>query len=178
MKQSSYLFLLFVVAIQLSSCIDKSNYAEQLKDEKELIANYIIRNKINVIDTFPKTASWGENDYYLDSKGVYFHLQNVGDGTDTLSKYNQVSFRYKEYELTENPDTISFWTSNDSPYPATFIYGDGNYTNICEAFHIAAFYMKHNEAEAKIIVPSKLGFSDNTDAVIPMGYTINMKFQK
>ena len=176
-KQTTYLFLFLFATLQLTSCLDKSNYAQQLKDEKALIAGYIAKNKINVIDTLT-IGTWAENDYYLDKSGVYLHLQKIGDVTDSLEKYNQVVVRYKEYDLTQSSDTVSTWTANDAPNPTTFIYGSTDYTAAPEAFHIAVGYMKYMDAEAKIIVPSKLGFSTFTDDVIPMGYTIKMKFQK
>jgi hypothetical protein len=38
--------------------------------------------------------------------------------------------------------------------------------------------MKRNDTQAKIIVPSKLGFSTNLTSVTPMGYDLKIKIEK
>lgn len=177
MKRISYLiFLTLLTCLIISSCSDTKTYAELLNSEKVLIANFVKRNNINVLKSFPADDAWGPNDYVLTSSGLYFHLVSPGTGTDTLALSNVVVPRFKQYTLTEVSDTISNWTTIDYAYPTDFVYGD--YTKSCVAFHEAASHMKRNESEAKIIVPSKIGFNADMLTVTPYGYDLRIKIQK
>jgi hypothetical protein len=179
MKQSIYIFFILLFSVQISSCIDDNNYAVQQKAEKTAIADYIKRNSITVVSKLPDSnKNWDENTYYLAENGLYFHLESVGDTTGlVLEKNDLVVCRYIQYTLSIPSDTISKWTPNESPVPISFL-NDGNYSALGEAFHQAASYMKYSEAIAKIIVPSKIGFPENKDAVIPYGYVLKIRIQK
>lgn len=170
----------FISALLLTSCDDRTTYAEQLKAERLLIEDYIKRNNIQVITEFPKGKdSWPANVYVKTSSGLYYHLSNPGDtsaNADTLESYDQVSVRYLQYTLSTNPDTVFSWNTIDSPYPTTFNFQDYNKANT--AWHEALSYMKYNESQAKILVPSKLGFQSNMQSVIPYGYDLKIQFQK
>jgi len=89
---------------------------------------------------------------------------------------NTVVPRFMQYTLSAVADTISNWSTIDYPYPSDFTYGD--LTQSCKAFHEAASYMKRNDTEAKLIVPSSIGFSTELNSVTPMGYDLKIKFQK
>lgn len=178
MKRISYLIIIaFVSSLILSSCND-TTYAKELKLEQLLISDYIERNNINVLTTFPAdNVVWGDKDYVKTTSGLYFHLSNRGSGVDSLELANIVVPRYREYTLTEVSDTISNWSTIDNDgYTYDFVYGD--YTQMCTAFHEAASYMKRNNSEAKIIVHSKIGFKTNWDPATPMGYDLKIKIKK
>jgi len=183
MKRISYLFfLVFLASIFASSCSSTKTYAQLLDEEKTLIDGFIKRNNILVVSTFPTDGSWvknGRDIYLLTSSGLYFHMVNPGDLTnkiDTLVLKDIVVPRFKQYSLGVVSDTISNWSTIDYPYPETFVYGD--LTVSCKAFHEAAYYMKRNETEAKIIVPSKIGFNTDMMSVTPYGYDLKIKIQK
>jgi len=179
MKRISYLLLLTILAsLVISSCSNTKTYAEQLNDEKILVADYIKRNNIIVLSEFPKDSVFAKNEYVLTQSGLYFRFENRGNLTDTvfLQLKDVVVPRYKQYTLGLASDTISNWSTIDFPYPSTFVYGD--LTQSCKAFHEAASYMRRNETEAKLIVPSKLGFNENLTSVTPMGYDLKIKIQK
>lgn len=173
---SNLLFVVFLGSLIFSSCSDTKTYAELLKDEKVLIADYIKNEKINVLHSFPADDAWGANDYVLTSSGLYFHLVSPGTGTDTLELNDVVVPRFVQYTLGEEPDSISNWNTIDFPYPTKFHYGA--LTEVCAAWHEAAGYMKKNESEAKLIVPSKLGFNDYMMAVTPLAYDFKIKIRK
>ena len=178
MKRISYLIIFaFCSSILLSSCSD-TTYAKELKLEQALISDYINRNNINVLSSFPAdNVVWAENDYVLTASGLYFHLTYSGTDTLTLQLYNTVVPRYIQYTLNEVSDTISNWSTIDSNgYTENFTYGD--YTQMCAAFHEAASYMKHNNSEAQIIVYSKIGFQENWDPATPMGYKLKIKIKQ
>jgi len=175
---SNLLFVVFLGSLIFSSCSDTKTYAELLKDEKVLIADYIKKENINVLHSFPADDAWGENDYVLTASGLYFHLVSPGTVTDTvtLEVNDLVVPRFVQYTLGVESDTISNWNTIDFPRPITFHYG--NTGEVCVAWHEAVGYMKKNESEAKLIVPSKLGFNDYMMAVTPLGYDFKIKIQK
>ncbi len=182
MKRISYLLLLsLLTSLVITSCSNQKTYAQLLDDEKALISSYIKRNNIKVVSTFPTDTPWvsnGKEVYVLTTSGLYFHLITQGDTTnnDTLALKDVVVPRYKQYTLDVVADTISNWNTIDFPYPSDFVYGD--YTQSCMGFQEAVSYMKGNESEAKIIVPSKIGFSTYLNSVTPIGYDLRIKIQK
>lgn len=182
MKRISYLFLLvFLTSLLASSCSSTKTYAELLSEENALIKDYINRNNIMVVSTFPTDTPWvknGKSVYVLTSSGLYFHMVNPGNtaNNDTIVLKNMIVPRFKQYTLNVVSDTINNWTTIDYPYPSDFTYGD--LTESCKAFHEAVSYMKRNNTEAKLIVPASIGFSTELSSVTPMGYDLNIKFQK
>jgi len=114
----------------------------------------------------------------LTSSGLYFHMVNPGDVTnmDTIVLKNTIVPRFKQYTLGVVADTISNWSTIDYVNPSYFTYGD--LTQSCKAFHEAVSYMKRNETEALLIVPSSIGFSTELTSVTPMAYDLKIKFQK
>ena len=187
MKRISYLFfLIFLASIFASSCSSTRTYAQLLADEQALIDGFIKRNNILVVSTLPTDTPWVKNgrDIYvlLKPSGLYFHLINPGDSSkvknnpDSLDLKNTVVPRFKQYSLGIVSDTISNWSTIDYPYPSTFVYGD--LTQSCKAFQEAAYHMKRNNSEAKLIVPSKIGFNADMMSVTPYGYDLKIKIQK
>ena len=181
MKRLSFLFLIAIsTVILISSCSDSTTYAQQLKEEKAKISAFISRDTINVLSKFPADKKWKTNDYVLTSTGLYFHLVDSGDVStkDTVEIGDLVIPRYKEYTM-DDPTILhtSNWSTIDYPRPNDFIYGSAStaYTG----FQEAASYMKRNNSEARIIVPSKIGFyySDLT-AATPYYYYIKIKVSK
>lgn len=171
-----YISFAFLAIVSISSCND-TTYAKELKLEKILIDEFIKRDTINVIKGTPTdTTIWGEKDYYLLDDGLYFHLVNRGIGDEVVAANDIVVPRFRQYTLKVVSDTINNWTTIDFSHPSDFVYGD--LTQSCTAFHEAASLMKRNESEAKIIVPSKIGFKDNWTPATPMGYDLKIKIQK
>ena len=63
-------------------------------------------------------------------------------------------------------------------YPVEFIYLT-DYTAACTGWHAAVKFMKYTDAEAKIINPSKLGFSSaEGTTVTPYGYEMKIKIKR
>ena len=169
----AFLFVSFV----FSSCNNTTTYADQLKAEKELIADYIVRHNITVVTEEPKV--WADSVYWLTESGLYFHLINVGDSAapaEVLDTNDLVVPRFYQYTLDAKADTISNWNTIDYAYPTTFNYLDDS--QACAAWHEAVSYMKYNNSRARFIVKSKLGFEDASTAVTPYVYDMKIKFQK
>jgi hypothetical protein len=177
------LFKIFLVVFTLgfffTSCTDEVTYGEQLKDEKNLIADFISRNNITVVETEPLTVPYPKNVYYKTSTGLYINITALGDTASGEVEVNdQIVFRFLKYTLETKPDTASYLNTADSPDPRTFNYYDFTQEQSCKGWHEAVSYMKYNNAQAKIIVYSKLGFSTDQEAVIPYGYDIYIKIRK
>jgi hypothetical protein len=177
MKRISNLIVLALFSSFLLTSCNDTTYAKELKVEQTLIEDFINRNGINVLSSFPTDNVWNDNDYVLTSSGLYFHLSNKGSDTISLRLNYTIVPRYIEYNLAEASDTTSHLSIfDDGGYTNNFVYG--NYSQMCTAFHEAAKYMKYNDSEAKIIVHSKIGFQDKWSPATPMGYDLIIKIKK
>ena len=169
-----------------------SNTYSRLRDQEDkLIANYISRNNLTIVTEEPSIDHvWGEKEYYKVAgvDNFYFHLITRGDSvqldsvsptrTDTtdltIVTNDVIIVRYKQFMLTENADTLSYWTTLEQAYPYEFHYGN---TTECEAvgWHMAVRLMKYPESQCELIVPSKQGFSVDQNSVTPYGYIMKIK---
>lgn len=192
MKRNIVYLLMAIVAV--TTACNNNTYSNLRDKEDKLIANYISRNGLTILDEEPdEDHVWAEKEYYK-VKGYdnfYFHLMHRGDSiyvdsisptrmdtTDLTIVTNDVIIaRYKRFALTENADTLSYWTTLDQAYPYEFHYGN---TSDCEcvAWHVAVMLMKYPDSQCEIIVPSKLGFSDEQSTVTPYVYILKIKVKQ
>lgn len=183
MKKTIF-FLLIGIALMAIGCTTNT-YSKLRAKEDKLIKNYIKRNDLNILTSLPDSNYvWGEKDYYKVEgyDDLYFHLRERGDKSYTVKVNDVVVARYKKFELTENPDTLNYWTTLDQAHPYEFFYGvtsgtSSGQTAICESigWHEAVRLMKYPQAECEIIIPSKQGFSDDETSVTPYVYIIKIK---
>ena len=181
------------LVIIASGC--SSNTYSRLRDQEDrLIANYISRNNLQILKEEPSIDHvWGEKEYYKVTgvDNFYFHLISRGDSVryDTISSTridtvdleiianDLIVARYKQFGLTENADTLSYWSTLDQSYPYEF-----HYTNLSEceatAWHLAIRLMKYPESVCEIIVPSKLGFNAEQSSVTPYVYILKIKVKQ
>lgn len=164
--------------IGLISCSNTTYYRE-LQTEKNLIDDYIKRQGINIIYEEPTTDVWPENDYLQIADYCYFHLTKRGDKTGDTLRLNTttVLLRYKRYTLDAEPDTIFYWTANDAPSPIEFKYCSSATSVVSYGWLLAIAELRYNEAEGKLICPSKLGFDNDQSDVIPYGYDLKLKIK-
>ena len=193
MMKKSILTALMGIVVIAAGC--SSNTYSRLRDQEDkLIANYISRNNLQILQEEPsKDHVWGEKEYYK-IRGVdncYFHLISRGDSVryDTISASridtvdlkiianDLIVARYKRFGLTENTDTLNYWTTLDQAYPYEF-----HYMNLTEceatAWHLAIQHMRYPESQCEIIVPSKLGFSAEQSTVTPYVYILKIKVKQ
>ncbi len=193
MMKKSILTALMGIVVIAAGC--SSNTYSRLRDQEDkLIANYISRNNLQILQEEPaKDHVWGEKEYYK-IRGVdncYFHLISRGDSVryDTISASridtvdlkiianDLIVARYKRFGLTENTDTLSYWTTLDQAFPYEF-----HYMNLTEceatAWHLAIQHMQYPESQCEIIVPSKLGFSAEQSTVTPYVYILKIKVKQ
>jgi len=120
-----------------------------------------------------------DNLYFrLISRGDSVLVDTQSDGKkDTLDlsivANDVIIARYKRWELTENADTLSYWTTLEQAYPYEFHYLN---TTECEAvaWHLAVGLMEYPNSVCEIIVPSKLGFSAEQSTVTPYAYILKI----
>lgn len=166
----------FAMALTAVSCT-KGTYADELKAEKKTIKAYISRKGITVLSSMPKDSVFAENEFYKTEDNLYFRLDKKGTGKDSVALGDRIYIRYKKYDLSENPDTISYWSTSDVAYPTEFYYLVSS-DNACSAWHLAVNMMKYSGAEATIIVPANLGFLSDQSPLTPYVYEIKIKFNK
>lgn len=180
--------------VLLTTGCNNNSYNSLRNAEDRLIANYINRNELVILTEEPAIDHvWAEKEYY-QVKGYdnfYFHLIERGDSiyVDSISptridtmdltimSNDVIVARYKQFTLTENADTLSYWTTLDQAYPFEFHFGN---TSECEsvAWHVAVRLMKYPDSQCEIIVPSKLGFSNEQSSVTPYVYIIKIKVKQ
>lgn len=183
MKHTLYFLLgLCGLSIIAVSC-NNNSYSAELKEEKALINDYIKRNHINIIYEEPDYMNWGENDF-LEIGGkdsyCYFRLTQPGDTTtEEVAYQDDILFRYRQYTLTVDADTLSYWNTNEMAYPSQFQY-NVNSSAACTAWHYAVKYLRYTGAEGTLICPSKLGFNSGSygSRLTPYGYDIQMKIKR
>lgn len=174
---------LLLLGCGLAACTG-SSYSKLLKAEKELIANYISRNNLEIVDELPTDSAFLTNEkLYYRVPGYdhfYYRLEKRGDTiSDAVRVSQEVSIRYKEYTLQEYPDTVSNWSTLDSQDPVVFSYMSGLNTSnptVGVAWHVATGLMEYSGSECKIICPSKLNITTHQYSVTPYGYILAIKF--
>ena len=192
MKKIIFLTLT-IVALVAMGC-SQNTYSNLRNKEDKLIANYINRNGLIILNEEPtKDHVWTEKEYYKvhGHDNFYFHLIERGDTTriDTISPavFDTVDLkivvndiivaRYKQFELTENADTLSYWTTLDKAYPDEFHYGNQSECDII-AWHLAVKLMGYPDSQCEIIVPSKMGSSEAQTTVTPYIYILKIKVKQ
>ena len=190
-----YIVCMAVVAMVSTAC-NNNTYSNLRAQEDKLIANYISRNNLVILQEEPSVNHvWTEKEYYrmtITNYGdFYFHLIERGDSirfdsinpsvVDTVDLEivtgDIIVARYKKFGLTENPDTLSYWTTLDQAYPYEFHFGD---LSDCEsaAWHSAVKLMKYPNSQCQIIVPSKAGFTAEQQSVTPYVYLLKIKVKQ
>jgi hypothetical protein len=171
------LLLFFAILLPfLTACNDDNiTFAEELKAEQKVIEDFLERQKITVVTTMPETT-WPADVYYKSSTGLYFQMVKKGDETIEAKGGDKIIARYIQYTLVENPDTVYNLTTIDNPDPKTFTYL--NLAQVCTGWHEAIGYMKYHDSEARLIVFSKIGFSEFGRPATPVGYDLKIKIQK
>ena len=186
-------YALAAIAVLCSAC--NSNTYSRLRDKEDrLIANYISRKNLTIVNEEPAVGHvWGEKEFYK-VKGYdnfYFHLISRGDSVriDSVSPARKdtvdlsivmndvIVARYKQFGLTENADTLDYWTTMTQPFPYEFHYTNSTECDII-AWHLAIALMKYPDSQCEIIVPSKLGDSNAQQTVTPYVYILKIKVKQ
>lgn len=163
----------------ISGC-NNNTYSHLRDQEDKLIANYISRNGLQIVTQEPdEDHIWAEKEYYKipGYDNFYYHQILRGDTAQEIVTNDLIIMRYKQFGLTENADTLSYWTTLDQAYPVEFHYMN---TSECEAvaWHLAIKQMKYTDSQCEIICPSKLGFTADQSSVTPYVYIMKIKVKQ
>ena len=186
MKQTVTVLLMILLSAVSFSCTDQT-YAKQLKTEEKLINEYLKRENINVLKSFPAENAWKPNDYVALDNGMYFHLEKAGEAGDSIKAGNLAIVRFKSYTLSLPVDSIDMWNTIGTQNPPNFVWGTTD--KACEAWLAALALMQRQYSEGKIIAPSKTGFGinaaylnwsvyDDESSVTPRLYYLQLRFRK
>jgi hypothetical protein len=185
---------IWTVLVVLTTACSNNTYSRLRDQEDRLIANYISRNNLQIVNEEPAIDHvWGEKEYYKvkGHDNFYFHLISRGDSvyidsisptvSDTIDlrivTNDLIVVRYRRFGLTENADTLSYWTTLEQAYPYEFHYGNTGECD-CVAWHLAVQLMKYPDSQCEIIVPSKMGFSAEQSSVTPYVYQMKIKVKQ
>lgn len=182
------ILILFIGSCLMMACTGTS-YSKLLKEEKKTISNFMDREGIYTTDKWPGMKEWPEKLYYEvpGYDNFYFHLIAVGDTSyvdddgvkhsiKPVAPSETIILRYKKYGLTYGSDTISYWNTQDMPYPLEFKYmtsSDG-----CTAWQVATQLMQYSNAHCRIICPSKVGELAAQSSVTPYGYEMLIRIKR
>jgi hypothetical protein len=168
----------FVTAVFIAflpiSCEDENTTAALTKKQTKTIADFISRNNIEVITSIPTDNVWGEKQFLKTSSGLYIHLVDTGEVGETVKSGELITYRFYKISLAATPDTVTRnWTTADYPNPSEFHYNVAN--EACTAFHEAVKIMKRHNSHAQLIVPAKIGFSEDYTTLTPYFYEFKIK---
>lgn len=199
-------FSLLAVGYIFQACDNTKTYAEMLDEEKDAVNAFIRDNKISVIseDEFKAqgyTTNLEKNEYVsFTSNGIYMQIVEKGIEGDTIRNNNEVVVRLVETDIKtrdttyfnvvlpgfENrPDLYTYpdvfrYVDNGTSIAGVFLQGNmptyQQSTDVPPGWLVALKYVT-NFGHVKIVVPSKMGYSEANRSVTPYFYDIR-KFQR
>lgn len=176
MKPIPKTILIAALAVLLAACESANNYSKQLESERKQIDAWFARNGYSVQTECPADSAFVIGQWYrIEDDGIYFCIDSLGDTSRSIQNGDRLNVRYKQSTLEPNALVISYWTTLDSPRPLIITKGSSN--NSCSGWDEAFALMRYSGTIAQIIVPSKLGFSAATSAVVPYYYKLKMTFE-
>ena len=171
MKQLK-LVIAVLALVLLSACESSTNYSKLLEQEQKNMDLFMARNGYTVITEFPADSVFKPGEFYReDDESIYFRIDQKGTGAILVSG-DELLIRYVESTLDEYPTVISRWDSSDQSYPPIRYYD--SLTNSCQGWNDAFDMIQRSGTIVQIVVPSKLGFDDASDDVIPYHYKLKM----
>jgi hypothetical protein len=153
----------------LSSCDKQKTLQERLQEEKRAINRYIDRNRLVILDEYPKSKVFGEKEFFRTSDGLYIHVVDSGNGRRAESLRDEVTVRFEyRHDIAVSDSSILKWNSSGLVYPYSFKYGlsqsySASGSLVCIAWVYPLLYVGEH-AVVDLIVPSSLGsYSDNSN---------------
>ena len=185
MKQKFILIMLLCGFLFIgTSCKDDKTYAELLQEEQDSIDKYLkgyrvadIPANLDDLETTNGDRESSDAPYYRLEDGVYMQIISKGNGT-SIQKGDKVYFRFLRQNLntlasTGSADAVgNFYYENIDDY--YFNYNTVT-TSSSTTYGLGIEYPLQyvgNKAVVKVIVPSKMGFTESISSVIPYLYLI------
>ena len=155
-------------SLAFSSC-GNGDYEKLLDAESAQINAYINRNGIKVISSYPADSVWQDGGYYKTKSGIYIHVDDLGDTSDTIVPNMNIQASYLKKTLDVDPEVVADYTKD----PHEIVYGASSdaSTGMLEAIGI----MRCHGAKATFILPSRIANSVDMNAVTPYLYEMTIK---
>lgn len=185
MKKTGYIILILASLLVFgASCNKTKTYADLLKEENRAIDKFISKNKLVILNDFPKNGVFKANEFYRDpATGVYYNIIDVGD-TITIPKIKvgeEVYVRFNGLNYFSKEDTVKYNNMDPikSPLPATLVFR-GEVTVANRSFLYSGTTpgwvvpLKHvgHTGKAKMIVPFNMGSPSDQSAYTPTYYEL------
>ncbi len=184
MKKSTYIILsLIALTILGSSCNKRKTYADLLKEENKAIDKFIAKNKLVILDAFPKNGTFKEKEFYRDpATGVYYSIVEVGDTINTKKAKDgsEVHVRFKGLKYFSKNDSIEYnnYDPIRSPFPESFTYrgpvtmlNRSLYSSTTAGWAVPLQHVGRN-GKVRMIVPFNMGSQGDQQAYTPTYYDI------
>lgn len=182
MKRLNYIVIFLISMLVItSSCNKRKTYADLLKAESKAIDKFISKNKLVILQDFPKEGQFKDNEFYKDpATGVYYNIIETGDTINYKLKVGDdvhVRFKGLRYFSTDNDSTeYDNMDPNRSPWPETFTYrGEVNlearslYSNTTSGWVAPLKHIGHT-GRVKMIIPFTWGSQSDQQAYTPTYY--------
>ena len=125
MKKGFYVFRLIYIALALVftiSCNKTRTYEEMKSAEKKLINRILAEKNIEVLDEYPESGVFGENQFVVLNTGIYLNVVDSGNGNRAVYNETRVLVRVKG-SYYETDETSEFNTFLNTYPPFEFKYG-------------------------------------------------------
>ena len=169
---NSIKYILLTVATSMlfvmSSCGD-SDYEELLDNEKGQISSFMKRNGYYVVSKLPEDSIWDEKMFYKTENNLYIHIDTVGNKNDTLKANDRIVISYIKKTLDVDPEVVV--DAKKTPLETTFSTSSDMSTGMLRAVSI----MRCHDSQAKVIIPSRIGTTEDMNSVTPYLYEMHLK---
>jgi hypothetical protein len=153
----------------LSSCDKQKSLQERLQEEKRAINRYIDRNRLVILDDYPKSGVFGEKEFFKTSDGLYIHVVDSGNGRRVVPLVDEVTVRFEyRHDIAVSDSSILKWNASGLIQPYDFKYGlsqsySASGSMVCVGWVYPLAYVGES-AVVDLIIPSSLGsYSDNSN---------------
>jgi hypothetical protein len=183
-KTIVFILSLLLLGLANSACDGSKSMQEYIREEKKSIERYILSQKIEVLNEYPKDSTFKENQYYKTSDGLYMHVADRGNLNRRIAAYDEVLLRFDHFFYIKNyvsGQTDSIVLSY-LYLPIAFTYGiTGSYNNdpaglACSGFAVPLSYVGEGGV-VDLIIPSELGNATDNSSFAPVFYK-NLKYTK
>ena len=177
--------LALIAIFVLISCESSQNYSVQLENQRKQIREYIERNGISLIETYPADSVFKSNEYlWMGQDSIIFRLAKKGVG-DAVKPGDHITVRWVQYSIDGNGDSVSYWTTGDVDYPLELVFDPdpNSATNLRRSntnsigWQSAIRLMQRSDAIAEFIVPSPIGTLTAFNNVKAYRYKLTFKIQ-
>lgn len=206
MKNIGKISILFLFALLVcTGCGKTQTYAELLKQEQESIDKFLQyggrftadlpANTNDIIATEDQRYVSNTVPFYKLENGVYMQVVDKGNGEPIVKGKSGVTFRFLRINLNHwaaSPTEINmfdplnggvgnyYYTNVDSYYfifNPVYTVSSSQYYTYGMGIEYPLAYLT-NKAKVYLVVPSKLGFADGVNSVVPYLYYIEYNLSK